>query len=339
MTGDRQGSGSQMLYGGHSLPKTAAPSSLPPTSQKEEGVTPAFDIDTPEIFAFTHDLLGDPFWAVFGKGLQAAAQQFSCRVQHFRTETYSPAAMRELLREHIKERPDAILTTISDAAAVEEPLRAAIEDGIPVIAVNARDPRPLPERFPYLLFVGSDDQQAGRLAGERVVRDGNCRVALCIDHYAAAQTCHSARYLGLAEAMDRAHAACERLGIPGADVPEAAVLIRSCLRSRKDIDAVVTLGPPGARALLLALTEDTDWRGLRHVTFDFSAEQIAGLQDGRVLAVVNSQQYLQAYLGVAMLTLYIRDGVIPLSDVITGPLLIERHSAGEIADSFARGVR
>jgi len=295
--------------------------------------------DMPRIFAFTHDLLGDPFWAVFGRGLSAAAKQFPCHLQHFRTVSYSPAAMRELLRERIRERPDAILTSIPDAAAVEEPLRAAIESGIPVIAVNARDPRPPAERIPYLLFVGGDDKKAGQLAGERLVRDGECRLALCLDHYAAAQTCHSARYNGLAEAMESAHARCERYVIPGDDASEAAARVRSYLSSREDIDAIVTLGPPGARALLMALTDDSDWSGLRHVTFDLSAEQIAALKDGRVIAVVDSQQYLQAYLGVALLAVYLRDGVVPLSDIITGPLLIERHSVEAITKGFARGIR
>ena len=297
-----------------------------------------FKGDLPTIFAFTHDLLGDPFWTVFRRGLDAAANQFSCRLRHFRTDTYSPAAMRQLLSEHVRDCPDAILSSIPDVGAVEGPLRAAIAGGIPVVAVNAGDPRPIGERIPYLLFVGGDDRQAGKLAGERLIRDG-CRSALCLDHYAALQTCHSARYQGLAEAMHGAHLPCERLAIPGGRPSRAAALISSYLSDHPGIDAIVTLGPPGAHALLRALTDPSAWRGLRHITFDLSSEQIAALQDGRVLAVVNSQQYLQAYLGVASLCLYLRDGVVPLSDIATGPILIERNCTDSIMGGFVRGVR
>lgn len=303
------------------------------------GTSGSANINSPQIFAFTHDLLGDPFWKVFEKGLCDAADQFACQVHHFRTASYSPLVMRNLLNQALTERPDAILSSVPDVEAVDQPLREAIASGIPVIAVNAEDPRPGEQQIPYLLFIGSNDKEGGRKAGQRLIEDGGCRAALCLDHYARHHTCHFARYEGLAEVMESVHAECERVPIPGDDPAEAAFRIRDYLAKRRDVDAVVTLGPPGASALFLALTDPSAWRGLRHVTFDLSSEQIAALRDGRVAAVIDSQQYLQAYLGIATLCLYLRYGLRPVSNIITGPVVLERNEVYALQHVFVKGFR
>ena len=41
----------------------------------------------------------------------------------------------------IAARPDGLIITITSAEALDEPLRKAIAEGIPVIAINAMDPR------------------------------------------------------------------------------------------------------------------------------------------------------------------------------------------------------
>jgi hypothetical protein len=63
-----------------------------------------------------------------------------------------------------------------------------------------------------------------------------------------------------------------------------------------------------------------------HVTFDLSVQQREALLDRRIAAAMDCQQYLQALLGVALVSIYLRTGCLPTTDVLTGPVVIDRKT-------------
>jgi simple sugar transport system substrate-binding protein len=293
----------------------------------------------PKFYAITHDILGDPFWEVFRRGLLDAAARYDVDVEHLRPGKFSPALQAGLIEGAVQARPDGLIATIPDVAAVEAPLRAAATAKIPVICINAADPRPPPERIPYLFYIGGDDRRAGRMAAAYLFDEAGSRAALCIDHYMYEHICHNDRWHGFADACRERGRPVERLRVPGEEVDKSIDAIAEHLSRNREIDAVLTLGPPGAVAVLGA-EEKLAGRGRRkHLTFDVSPLQVDGIRSGKIVATIDSQQYLQGYLSVASLWLQVVQGFTLTSDIFTGPAIIDATTVDAAEAGMRRGIR
>jgi len=289
-------------------------------------------------FSVTHDILGDPFWAVYRRGLRDAAERFGCTVHHLAPEHFSPEDMVAFLDVAIAAEPDGLLSTIPDAEVVDGPLRAAIDSGIPVIAVNAADPRPPGVRIPYMLYIGADDVIGGETAAQTLLRDRQIRRAVCVDHYLVEHTCHSDRCAGFSRAMKKADVAADKLRVPG-DEPEQAVRQLREYVVRQEVDAICTLGPPGAAAVVEALDADGLHGQIVHASFDLAPEQLDAIRLGRLLFTIDSQQYLQAYLGIELLALHVEQGFTLGGNVLTGPAVVDQHNVEQVAAGVGSGWR
>ncbi len=299
-----------------------------------------FGTGEPRLWSVTHDILGDPFWAVYRRGLADAAARYGCTVHHRAPARFSPPEMAELLRETVAERPAGLLSTIPDAEAVEGPLREAVALGIPVIAVNAADPRPPAERIPYLFYIGAEDVAGGEAVAARLLAGGELpRRALCVDHYLVDNACHLARCSGFSNALRAAGATVEKLRVPGDDPAAMVAAIAARVEELPDLDAVCTLGPPGCEATIAALEQAGRLAAVRHASFDLAPAQLDAIAAGRLEFTVDSQQYLQGYLGVASLALFVRDGLRPAGDVSTGPVIVDRENMETARAGVAAGLR
>src|SRR5437762_5623054 len=229
-----------------------------------------------KFIAVTHDILGDVFWEVFRRGLFDAAQRYGVEVEHLRPGRFSPEIQAKLIGEALAAAPDGLISTVPDVAAVERPLRAAVAAGIPLICVNAADPRGAAARIPYLFYIGGDDGRAGELAGDYLLARLGCSPGLCVDHYLHDHICHNDRWTGFRRAYERAGVAVERLRIPGGDAAACAARVEAYLAEHREIGAVQTLGPPGAEAVLAA-TSRPGVPSPGHVTFDLAETQLVGI--------------------------------------------------------------
>jgi simple sugar transport system substrate-binding protein len=292
----------------------------------------------PTFFSVTHDMLGDPFWAVYRRGLRDAAERFECTVHHLAPEQFSPEDMVAQLEAAIAAEPDGVLSTVPDAAVVEGPLRRAIESGIPVIAVNAADPRPPRERIPYMLYIGADDVLGGETVARRLLEERDMRRALCVDHYLVEHTCHNDRCSGFSDAMRKAGVAADRLRVPGSEPGRAVRELRNYL-TEHEVDAICTLGPPGAAAVVEAVGAEGLHGRIVHASFDLAPEQLEAIKAGHLLFTIDSQQYLQAFLGIELLALHLERGFTLGGDVLTGPALVDRRNVEQVAAGVAAGWR
>lgn len=293
----------------------------------------------PRFSSITHDILGDPFWDVYRRGLRDAAMRFGCQVHHRAPRQFSPQRMAELVEEARQQRPDGMLATIPDVEAVQAALRAAIDDGIPVIAVNAADPRPWAQRIPYLFYIGAEDVAGGRLAAERLFDRGPVHRGLAVDHYLVENACHSARCQGFVDALSEHGVPAERLRVPGDDPTTTVQVIARYLSGRPDVDIVLTLGPPGCRAVIEALSQANAIGRVRHASFDLALDQLESIVAGELAFTIDSQQYLQGFLGVSFLYLHAAHGFVPAGDVNTGPAIVDASNVATALAGVKAGVR
>jgi simple sugar transport system substrate-binding protein len=291
------------------------------------------------VYAITHDILGDVFWEVFRKGLIDAASRYDVEVEHLRPGKFSPEIQASLIQEATAAQPDGIISTIPGIAAVDGPLRAAIDNGIPVICVNAKDDRPERERIPYLFYIGGNDKDAGSLAASYLNKSVDLDSALCVDHYLHDHICHNDRWTGFRNALEQRDTTVQRLRIPGEDLFTSAQKIAAFVDEHPEVNAILTLGPPGAQAVLQAadLVQRTGFP--KHFTFDLAQLQLEAIRSGKILATIDSQQYLQGYLSVEWMWLYLKLGFTLSKDIYTGPVIVDSNNLELAASAVARGFR
>ncbi|MBV9877291.1 MAG: sugar ABC transporter substrate-binding protein [Verrucomicrobia bacterium] len=292
-----------------------------------------------KLYAITHDILGDVFWEVFRKGLIDAASRYNLDVEHLRPGKFSPEIQASLIEAATAAKPDGIISTIPEVAAVDSPLRSAIDQGIPVICINAKDDRPDGERIPYLFYIGGNDKEAGELAAHYLSKSLILKSALCVDHYLHDHICHNDRWIGFRTILEQRNTDAQRLRIPGEDLSTSARKIVAFVKEHPEVNAILTLGPPGAEAVLQAAELVGHPEFPRHLTFDIAPLQLEAIRTGKILATIDSQQYLQGYLSVEWMWLYLNCGFTLSKDIYTGPVIVDPSNVESAADGVARGFR
>ena len=98
-------------------------------------------------------------------GIQKAAAQYDVTAKVAGPETYDPQAELAELQKAVAAKPAGILISVSDASVLQPEIDAAIEAGIPVITIDSDA-----AGSNRLYFIGTNNLEAGRLGGRRVIQ-------------------------------------------------------------------------------------------------------------------------------------------------------------------------
>lgn len=292
-------------------------------------------------YVISHGGPGDPFWGVVMKGMEDAARELTAgtedtvRATYLGPAVYSVTELVNMLNSAIAARPDGIVATITDPAAVDEPLRRAIELGIPVIAINVPDPRPAGEKIPYLFYVGGDEYLSGIRAAERMLSVKKPTRAVVMIHEVG-HVGLELRAQGFIEVMTEAGVPAERLAI-GVDPTQAVEIIRGYFSAHPETDAVFTLGPIGTLPAVTFLREQGLAGQVLFGCFDLDEVTLNAIEEGTALFTVTQQQYLQGYLPIQWLYLYNKYAFLPASDVLTGPGFVDATNVGTVKELIKQG--
>ena len=266
--------------------------------------------------------------------------------EYISTNNYSVQEHVRLLEQAIATQPDGIAVPIVDYNAFEGPLRKAIEAGIPVVAFNIPDGRPAGERIPYLTYVGGDEYLTGKHLGEYAVAKAQAGEipmpthVVCASHDAAHQGL-KARCAGMKEVMEAAGAKFDELFI-GAEPSEARNTLQSFLQANTDTNYIFTVAgwsSPWAWGVAndMGLKPDVDNEGVTVLTVDEAPVSIEGIRAGHLLAANSQGFWLQGYAPMEWLYWNKTLGYEPKSDILTGPVIINKDNADRWAD-LVKGV-
>ncbi|MDE3188635.1 MAG: substrate-binding domain-containing protein [Acidobacteriota bacterium] len=105
-----------------------------------------------------------PYWQTAESGFNKAAAQYKVSARVVGPANYDPQAELAELQKAVAAKPAGILISVSDVAVVQPEIDAAVEAGIPVITMDsdAAGSR-------RLYFIGTNNLEAGRLGGRRLV--------------------------------------------------------------------------------------------------------------------------------------------------------------------------
>ena len=185
-----------------------------------------------------------------------------------------------------------------------------------------------------MMYFGQDEAIAGVAAGKRLAAAGAKNV-LCVLQ-AQGQVQLEARCAGVQQGLG-SEGTMSKLYVNGRTTRPCCPASPPSSPGTRASNAVITLGAPIALVAIQAIAAAHSTTKL--YTFDTNAAEIAKIKSGAVQWAVDQQPYLQGYLSVDSLWLYLTNGNVigGGQTVLTGPSFIDsqqRRPGGQ----YARGA-
>jgi ribose transport system substrate-binding protein len=102
-----------------------------------------------------------PYWQLAVRGLNHATAEMKVKSELQGPDGHDPQGEHDAFKRAVAEKPSGILISVSDASLLGTDINAAIDQGIPVITIDADAPD-----SKRVFFVGTDNYNAGLLGGK-----------------------------------------------------------------------------------------------------------------------------------------------------------------------------
>jgi simple sugar transport system substrate-binding protein len=278
----------------------------------------------------THAPAGDTFFDIIRKGADAAAAESN--VEYTYSNDGDPTRQAVLIENAVNSGVQGLLVSVPAPAALAPAIKKAVDKGIPVVGFNAG--RDTYKDWGALMYFGQDESVAGETAGARLKEEGAAKVLCVIQAQGQAQL--EARCNGVEKGFG---GAVERINVTGTDLTSVRSTLESKLRQDPSISHVLTLGAPFALTAVQA--KQSSGSQAQIVTFDTNPELVGAIESGDVQWAIDQQPYLQGYLSVDFMALYLRNGNVigGGKEVATGPAFIDSTNIAKVAEFAKAGTR
>lgn len=237
-----------------------------------------------------------PWWKTVNNGVKDAAVDFGVQVDYLYPADGSSQEMARIIDKAIASKYDALVVAMPDYAALKPALlKVTRQARIPLITFNSGSHKQS-ESIGAMLHVGQPDDSAGKAAGLRAKQAG-IRNFVCLNHYAQFPASHD-RCNGFAQGLGLKTA--PELSLTG-DAKTMQAQVAQYFNQHKNVEAIVTLGPPSAEAALNALKGAKLAKAPYFVSFDLSNPIIQAIKQGQMAFAIDQQPYLQGYLPIGLL--------------------------------------
>lgn len=284
------------------------------------------------IILVSHGQAADPFHSIVKNGFYQAGKDLGIDVDYRAPETFDMVQMGQLIDAAVNQKPDGLIVTNPDADALGPAIQRAVAAGIPVVSINSG--QDVAAKLGAIAFVGQDEGLSGKLAGERLKASGGTK-ALCINVEPGNVTidlrCSSFEE-GFANPVTT---------LPTTmDPADVQAKVKAALEADPDIDTILSTSANVAGEPALRAIAELQLEGKVHfATFDLSAAVLQAVEQGKVEFAIDQQQYMYGYMPVAILKLYAHSGIVPASDVLTGPRFVTKDMASQVIDLASKGIR
>jgi len=278
----------------------------------------------------THSGPGDAFWDRVKSGAETAGDDYGATITY--NSDADPAKQSQLIDNAVAQEVDGIVVSMANPDGVEDSVKKAVAAGIPVVTINSGIERSA--EFGALTHIGQSETVAGEAVGTRLADEGLGN-ALCV--------IQEAGNVGL---EDRCAAAAKTFGgtmtnlqVDGTNDADVKATIKSKLQADPSIDGVLTLGGQYAIDAVGAVEESGS--DAKIGTFDLSEDVVADVENGSILFAVDQQPYVQGFLGVTALQLFVTNGNVigGGQPVYSGPAFVTEDNAAQVAEFAANGTR
>ena len=249
-----------------------------------------------ERYVFVAFNTGLPYWQEAEAGLTDAAAQMGIKAELTGPASFSPDEELKAFQQAVAENPSGILLSASNPDIFKAPIDAAIQQGIPVICVDADAPE-----SHRIMFVGTDNFRAGQESGKRMgelLKGKGSVVVITIP----AQFNLAERSRGVDEALKKFPGIKVMKTIDDKGDPRMAYdAISALLKSKDKPDGILCLEASGGAGAADALYRVDLTGKIPIVAFDKDPETLDWIQRGAITATVVQKPYVMAYYGLKFL--------------------------------------
>jgi simple sugar transport system substrate-binding protein len=272
------------------------------------------------IAMITHETPGDTFWDKIKSGAQQAAKDTGVTLKYSNDPDASKQAV--LIQNAVDSKVNGIATTLVTPDALAGAVKSATDAKIPVVGFNSGIDQY--QKLGALMYFGSDETLAGTTAGKRIGAEG-AKHPLCVIQQSGSVALE-ARCAGVKSAVPGT----ENIQVNGTDDSSVTSTLQAKLSQDKSIDYIVTLGAPQAIDSIKAI--DAAGSKAKLITFDLNQEAAQDIQSGKIEFSIDQQPYVQGYMAVTSLYLYIKNGndIGGGKAVLTGPSFVDKTNIDKI---------
>ncbi|WP_029109749.1 substrate-binding domain-containing protein [Mycobacterium sp. URHD0025] len=287
--------------------------------------------DTPRmtIAMITHEVPGDSFWDLVRKGAETAAKKDNIELRY----SNDPEAPNQanLVQTAVDSGVRGIAVTLAKPDAMKGAIENATAKGIPVVAFNAG--LDAWQKLGVKEYFGQDGYIAGQEAGKRLQSEGTKKAICVIQEQGHVDL--EARCAGVKNTFPGV----EILNVNGKDMPSVESTITAKLQQDPSVDTVLTLGAPFAMTAVQSVKNAGS--AAKVATFDTNAALVDAIQNGDIQWAVDQQPFLQGYLAVDSLWLYLNNGNVIGGNqpTLTGPSFIDKSNIDAVAEYAKNGTR
>lgn len=272
-----------------------------------------------------HWPVSDSFFNVIRNSADLAAKQMGMKIEFRNPPSGDLSQMANLINQAVASHPAGIISTIPDMNVVGGPLENATASGIPVVIVNSGTAAEA-KKIGALLYIGQAEYDAGKAAGEKAKAAG-VKSFVCVNHFYKFEASHQ-----------RCNGFAAGLGVPlgdqeidsGTDPNTVVSRTAAFLKAHPKTQAILTLGPTGADPVIQWLKDQGQTNKYFFATFDLSKAIVGAIKSGMIKVAVDQQPFLQGWDAVAVLTNYIRYGVVQANGIHSGPGLITKANLPQV---------
>lgn len=279
-----------------------------------------------------YDSPGNPFWTKVTAGAREMADMLGASVD-FQFASNDPVRQNDILETAISNRVDGIGISINHDNAYDRNIARARELGIPVIAFNMDDSEGAAGNARQA-YIGQDMETAGEIIARRLVQEAGLKagdsVVCPVENPQA--TYARQRFDGANRVFQAEGIEARILNTGSVSLEDTLNRLTQYLMGHPETDAILALGGMPHEMAPRALRDAN--RELPVAGFDLTVQICENIRDGRSIATVDQQPFLQGSLVVKMLYYYNKYGLEPC-DVNTGGAIVDRSNVEVVLDLAA----
>ena len=287
-----------------------------------------------EVFYLVSSNMALPYWQTAAKGFNNAAAQLQVTAKVTGPENYDPQAELAEFQKAVAAKPAGILISVSDVSVLGPAIDSAIGAGVPVVTVDSDG-----AGTKRLFFIGTNNLEAGRMGGHRVVEQlgGSGNVVFFT---IAGQPNMEDRLTGFKDVLGT------RPNIHIVDVIDIKNDARTAfdktqqlmtLTGPKKISAFVCLESASGKMVSDAIKR-TNQNDRVLVAWDVNQDTLDGIKGGTIAATVAQKPFTMGYVGLKALDQifhnppslgkdYTQDAFAPIPEFIdTGTSLVDKRN-------------
>ena len=237
------------------------------------------------------------YWQTAVAGFKKAAAQYVVTARTAGPDGYDPQSELAELQKAVAAKPAGILISVADATVLQPGIDAAVAAGVPVITLDSDA-----AASHRLYFIGTNNLEAGRLGGRRVVQKLNGKGSV-IFFTITGQPNTEERLKGFKDVF------ASQPGIKIVDVIDIKGDTRIAFDKTQEslaktgankIDAFVSLDSESGKLVADALKRAGDNRPLL-VAWDVNPDTLAGIKDGVIDSTIVQKPFTMGYVGLKAL--------------------------------------